>query len=140
MFISIPMKNPGKPTGISTLISTLIKSEEQYEAALDRIDQIFHPAPGSDEDKELELLVLLVKTYEDEHYPIEDPDPIEAIKIRMEDLGLKDKDLIPFIGDKTSVSKVLNRKRDLTVPMIRKLSKGLGIPAEVLIGSPVHDQ
>jgi HTH-type transcriptional regulator/antitoxin HigA len=123
---------------MKSALKNLIKTENEYEAALDRIDEIFNAAPESDEARELELLMLLVKTYEDEHCPIEDPDLIEAIKIRMEDLGLKDKDLIPFIGDKTTVSKVLNRKRDLTVGMIRNLSRGLGIPAEVLIGVPAH--
>jgi HTH-type transcriptional regulator / antitoxin HigA len=114
----------------------IIENEAEYEAVLERIEQIFDATPGTSDEKELKLLVLLVQHYEAEHHPVPNPDPIEAIKIRMEDLGLKDKDLIPFIGDKTAVSKVLNRHRGLTLDMARKLHKGLGIPAEILLAEP----
>ena len=80
------------------------------------------------------MLLALVKLYEDEHYPIPYPDPIMAIKIRMEDLGWKNKDLEAYIGDKGNVSKVLSGKRRLTVDMIRKLSKALDLPVKVLVG------
>ena len=110
-----------------------IKTEKQYQQYLKRIDEIFDAKPGSKEGEELELLLVLVKLYEDEHYPIPYPDPIEAIKVRMEDLGLKAKDLVPYMGNKGNVSKVLNRKRPLTLEMIRKLSEALDIPVEVLI-------
>ena len=110
-----------------------IKNEEQYKRYLARVDEIFDAKAGSQEGEELELLLLLVKLYEDEHYPIPSPDPIEAIKVRMEDLNLKAVDLIPYMGDKGNVSKILNRKRPLTLEMIRKLHKALGIPLEVLI-------
>lgn len=110
-----------------------IKNEKQYKRYLARIEVIFDAKTGSKEGEELELLLLLVKLYEDEHYPIPSPDPIEAIKVRMEDLNLKARDLIPYIGDKGNVSKILNRKRPLTLEMIRKLNKALGIPLEVLV-------
>lgn len=110
-----------------------IKNEEQYKRYLTRIDAIFDAKPGSQQGEELELLLILVKLYEDEHYPIPSPDPIEAIKVRMEDLNLKAVDLIPYIGNKGNVSKILNRKRPLTLEMIRNLSAGLNIPVEVLI-------
>jgi HTH-type transcriptional regulator/antitoxin HigA len=110
-----------------------IKNEEQYNRYLARIEVIFDAKPGSQAGEELELLLILVKLYEDEHYPIPFPDPIEAIKVRMEDLSLKAVDLIPYIGNKGNVSKILNRKRPLTLEMIRKLSEGLDIPVEVLV-------
>jgi len=119
-------------------IYKIIENDAEYEAALERIEQIFDAPPGTDAEKELRLLVLLVREYEAENYPIPNPDSIEAIKIRMADLGLKDKDLIPFIGDKTAVSRILNRHRDLTIDMAIKLHKGLGIPAEILLAEPVN--
>jgi len=96
-------------------MNKLIETEKEYEAALERINEIFEAVPGTPEEKELKLLVLLVENYESENHSVPNPDPIEAIKIRMEDLGLKDKDLIPFIGDKTTVSRILNRHRNLTI-------------------------
>lgn len=119
-------------------MNKLIETESEYEATLERIEEIFDATPGTPEEKELKLLVILVQHYEAENHPIPNPDPIEAIKIRMEDLRLKDKDLVPFIGDKTTVSKVLNRRRGLTIEMARKLHKGLGIPAEILLAEPLH--
>ena len=117
----------------------VIKTEEQYQKYLARIDEIFDAKSRTDKADELELLLALVKLYEDEHYAIPYPDPIEAIKIRMEDLGLKAKDLVPLIGNKGNVSKILNRKRSLTLEMVRKLSEALGLPAEVLI-SPTQQR
>ena len=111
----------------------IIKSEEDYNIALNRIEEIFDAKPGSPEFDEMELLVKLVEIYEDEKYPISAPDPISASKFRMEQQGLKSKDLIPYIGSKSKVSEVLSGKRALSLNMIRKLNEGLGIPAEVLI-------
>lgn len=115
-------------------VNKLIETEKEYEEAINRIDEIFHAQEGSEEAKELQLLVFLVQKYEEEKYPLEAPDPIEAIQLRMEDLSLTRKDLEPYLGDKTVVSKVLNRKRELTVEMIRRLHIALRIPAELLIG------
>lgn len=115
------------------MIPKIIKSEDDYNIALNRIEEIFDAKPGSPEFDEMELLVKLVEIYEDEKYPISAPDPISAIKFRMEQQGLKNKDLIPYIGSKSKVSEVLSGKRALSLNMIRKLNEGLGIPAEVLI-------
>lgn len=113
----------------------IIKDEAQYQSYLKRIEELWDNVElGTKEGKEFELLCLLVEKYEDEHYPIPNPDPIEAIKFRMDQQGLKPKDLVQFIGHKSTVSKVLKRQRDLTVEMIRNLSKGLNIPADMLIG------
>ncbi|KAA9340920.1 helix-turn-helix domain-containing protein [Adhaeribacter soli] len=110
-----------------------LTTEAEYDAAVARIEEIFEAAPGTPAGDELHILTLLVKEYDEQHYSIGNPDPIEAIKIRMEDLGWKDKDLVPFIGDKATVSKILNRKRPLTLEMVRKLAAALSLPAEVLI-------
>lgn len=113
----------------------IIETEVEYDAVLKRIDQLLDidPEPESQEGQELQLLLVLVEKYEDEHYFIDMPDPIEAIKVRMDDLGMKAKDLIPYIGDKGTVSKVLNRKTPLSLNMIRRLSSALHIPAEILL-------
>ena len=111
----------------------IIENEEQYQAYLARIEELFEVPPGSPEANELELLALLVNKYEEEHYPISTPDPIEFIKVRMEDLGLKDKDMVPYLGDKAIVSKILNRKRKLSIDMIRRLHKELRFPLDVLV-------
>ena len=111
----------------------IITTEQEYEKALARLAIIFEADPDSAEGMEAELLVTLIEKYEKEHYPISLPDPIDAIRELMEMKGLKDKDLIPAIGSKTTVSLVLNRKRALTIDMIRKLSERLGLPVEVLI-------
>ena len=111
----------------------LIKTEQAYEQALERLDQLFDAPVGTPEGEEAELLVLLISEYEKEHYSIPMPDPIEAIKIRMDDLQYQQKDLIPYIGVKSVVSEVLNRKRRLTVEMIRQLSEALTLPVDVLI-------
>ena len=110
-----------------------LTTEAEYDAAVARIDTLFEAIPGTPAGDELHILMLLVKEYDELHYAIGNPDPIEAIKIRMEDLGWRDKDLVPFIGDKATVSKILNRKRPLTLEMVRKLAEALSLPAEVLI-------
>jgi len=115
------------------MIPKVIKSEEDYQKALSRIDELMDSEPNTPEGDELELLVTLVELYEDKKYPIEMPDPVEAIKFRMEQSHLNQKDLVPFIGSKSKVSEVLNKKRPLSLSMMRALHKGLGIPAEILL-------
>ncbi len=110
-----------------------IKKEADYKAALKRLEEIFDAKPGTPESDELEILGLMVDDYENKHYPIEPPDPIEAIKIRMEEMHLRQVDLIPEIGGKSRVSEILNRKRRLTVEMIRKLAARLNLSANLLI-------
>lgn len=112
----------------------IIRTEEAYEGALAFVESLMDAKPGSRQEEELELWSLLIEQYEKEQYPIEDPDPIEAIRFRMDQLGLRRKDLEPFIGPKSKVSEVLNRKRPLSLPMIRSLHRCLGIPAAVLVG------
>ncbi len=111
----------------------IIKTEKDYQNALKRLELIFDAKKGSKDGDELELLSLLIDNYEKERYAIDFPDPIEAIKFRMEQLGYKQKDLAEAIGLKSRVSEILNRKRKLTLDMIRKLHEVLGIPAEVLV-------
>jgi HTH-type transcriptional regulator/antitoxin HigA len=113
----------------------IIKTKEEYEKAISQIESLIDidPVPNTSEFDELELLAFLIEKYDAEHSKIEIPDPIEAIKFRMEQQNLKNSDLVPFIGSKSKVSEVLNRKRALSLSMIRKLNHGLGIPAEVLI-------
>ncbi len=111
----------------------IIKSEEMYEGALAFVETLMEAKPGSKQEEELELWSLLIEQYEKEHHPIEDPDPIEAIRFRMDQLGLLQKDLEDFIGQKSKVSEVLNRKRPLSLPMIRSLHNNLGISAAVLV-------
>ena len=115
------------------MIISLIKNEEDYQIALKRLEVIFDAAIGTSESDEADVIGLLIDDYEKKHYPIEVPDPIEAIKIRMEEMQLKQIDLAIEIGGKNRVSEVLNRKRKLTVDMIRKLTTRLNLSAEVLI-------
>lgn len=110
-----------------------IKTEQDYELSLARLGEIFNSPIGSKESDEADILALLIEAYEDKNYSIDAPDPIEAIKIRMEELGLRQLDLIAEIGGKSRVSEVLNKKRRLTVQMIRNLTKRLGLSAELLI-------
>ncbi len=110
-----------------------IKTEMDYKAALKRLEEIFDAQLGTPDSDELEILGLMVDEYENKHYPIEAPDPIEAIKIRMEEMQLKQVDLISEIGGKSRVSEILNRKRRLTVEMIRKLATRLNLSANLLI-------
>lgn len=111
----------------------IIKTEAEYRAVMARIDRIFDAKPGTAKGDELELLLLLVETYETEAYPIDLPDPIIAIRFRMGQQDLEPKDLIPFIGSKSKVSEVLSGRRPLSLAMIRNLSTNFGIPAEVLL-------
>jgi len=111
----------------------IIKNEEMYEEALAFVESMMDAKHGSKQEGELELWSLLIEQYEKEHHPVSDPDPIEAIRFRMDQLGLKQKDLEDFIGQKSKVSEVMNRKRPLSLPRIRSLSSRLGIPAAVLV-------
>jgi len=110
-----------------------IKTEADYQKALKRLETIFDAPTGSADSDEADLLGLMVDEYEKKHYPIEAPDPIEAIKIRMEEMHLKQIDLVNEIGGKSRVSEILNRKRKLTVDMIRKLNRRLSLSPELLI-------
>ncbi len=118
------------------MINRLIKTDNDHESALSRIEQLMDAKPGTPEMDELELLTALVEMYEDQNYPISPPDPIEAIKFRMDQLGLTQKDMVPYIGTKGKVSEVFNGKRPLTLAMMRSLNKNLGISAEVLLKEP----
>lgn len=117
----------------------VIKSDEAYQAALAHLDSLMEAAPGSKEEQELELFSVLIEKYEEEHFPINLPDPIEAIKFSMDQQGLTRKDLIQYIGSQSKVSEILNGKRSLSLSMIRSLHEGLGIPAEVLLQEPGKD-
>ena len=111
----------------------LIKTEQEYNIALSRIDELFDVTPDNKEFNEAELLIALVELYEQKHYKIEAPDPIEAIKFRMEQMGMKKIEMTKFFGTRGRVSEILNRQRALTLAMIKKLHKEFGIPAESLI-------
>ena len=111
----------------------LIRTEKEYDKALNRLNKIFDAKPETKLGQEAELLALLIEEFEEINYPIEAPDPIRAIRIRMEELEMKQKDLVGIIGSKSIVSEVLNKKRRLTVKMIRNLSDKLKIAAKVLI-------
>lgn len=113
----------------------LIKNDHDHAEALTRINKLMDKnlASGSKEADELEVLAVLIQHYEQEKFPMDKPDPIEAIKFRMEQLGLLKKDLIPFIGSASKVTEVLNGTRQLSLNMIRKLSDGLGISVDILI-------
>ena len=119
----------------------IIKTEDQYEQALARIETLMLSDPGvdTDEGRDLDLLAMLIENYENEVYPMDLPSPIEAIKFRMEQEGLKQKDLKPYIGSLSKISEVLNGKRSLSLTMIRKLHAGLGISAEVLLATDTPD-
>ncbi len=113
----------------------LIKTKKDYQNALLRLERIFDAKPGSTEGDELEILGILIDNYEKIHYPIKFPDPIEAIKFRMEQLGYNQTDLAKVVGLKSRASEILNRKRKLTLEMIRNLHDTLHIPTDVLIQS-----
>ena len=112
-----------------------IRTEVDYDAALIRIDQLMNAEIETPEGDELDILVTLVEAYEIKHYPIPVCDPVEAIKFRIEQLGLAPKDLTPIIGSRSKVSEVLNYKRQLSIAMIRNLHARLHIPYELLIGA-----
>ncbi|MCF8225469.1 MAG: helix-turn-helix domain-containing protein [Bacteroidales bacterium] len=116
----------------------ILKTEQEYNAACERVYELIHSSeqaiePNSPKGEELELLSLLVEKYEQEHHRMDTPDPIEAIKFRMEQMNLKQQDIAPLFGGKTRVSEVLNGKRALTLKMITLLNRYLGIPLESLI-------
>jgi HTH-type transcriptional regulator / antitoxin HigA len=117
------MKNNVKP----------IRTKRDYEAALIEVERLWGAKSGTPEGDRLDVLATLIDAYEAARYPMDPPDPVEAIKFRMEQQGLTRKDLQPLIGTRTRVAEVLNRKRGLSIGMIRRLHKALGISAEVLI-------
>lgn len=110
-----------------------IKTKKDYQAALNRLEVIFDAPVNSKEGDEAEILSLLIENYENQHYEIDAPDPIVAIKIRMEEMDMKQKDLIGILGNKSRVSEILNRKKRLTVEMIRLLEEHLQLSASILI-------
>jgi HTH-type transcriptional regulator / antitoxin HigA len=110
-----------------------IRTKADYEKALSDAEHLWGAKSGTSAGDRLDVLATLIDAYEAEHYPMDPPDPVEAIKFRMEQLGLSRKDLEPFIGTRTRVAEVLNRKRSLSIGMIRRLHKHLGISADVLI-------
>ena len=114
-----------------------IENEKYHKMALNRVRNLMKIKPDkiSAEGQELEMLITLIEAYEEVHVPMQASDPIAYLQYKMEQENLKQRDLIPFIGDKTKVSKVLNRKQELTVLMIKRLSKGLNIPVNFLIAS-----
>lgn len=114
----------------------VLKTEEEHQTALSKIESLMDAEPGTSREAELELWSLLVENYEREHHAIDLPDPVEAIRFRMEQQGMRAVDMVPYFSSKSRVSEVLGRKRALTLPMIRALSAGLQIPAEVLIREP----
>ena len=115
---------------------TPIKTKRDYRRALKEIEGLMNAKRGTPEGDRLDVLVTLVEAWEAKHYPISLPDPIEAIRYHMEQQGLEPKDLVPYIGSRNRVYEVLNRKRQLTLKMVWRLHKGLGIPAESLIKIP----
>ena len=110
-----------------------VRTKKDYDAAMKEIDRLFSADPGTREGDRLEVLATLIEAYEEKHHRISPPNPIDAIRYYMESRGLTRSDMEQFIGSRARVSEVLNRKRALTMEMIRNLHKGLGIPAEVLI-------
>jgi len=110
-----------------------IRSDEDHAAALEQIDHLWGADPDTVEGARLEILLTLVDAYEEAHHTIPPSDPVSAIKFMMEQRGLSRRDLEPLIGSRARVAEVLNRKRALTLPMIRRLSEGLRIPAEILV-------
>lgn len=118
----------------------IIKNEDEYEAALEEVSKLIvnDPPAGTDEADRLELLVLLVKAYEDSHYPLEFPTVIEAVRFRMEQEGLRQQDLVNILGSKGRVSEMLNGKRAVSFSMAKALHKKLGIPAEIFLRDEVE--
>jgi HTH-type transcriptional regulator/antitoxin HigA len=113
----------------------ILKTEAEYNIALERTIEIFHAEEGTPESDELDVLLLLVKDYEDRHYTIPAPDPIEVIKLKLEEKGLKQKDLESIIGSKGYVSQVLSGKKELTLKMVKGLHQYLGISADIFLTS-----
>ncbi len=117
-----------------------VKTEDDYRAALKEIEKLMSTQPGTPEGDRLDVLVTLVEAYENKHYPLDLPDPVEAIKYVMEQKGLTVKDLEPMIGRSNRVYEILSHKRPLTLKMIWRLHQGLDIPAECLIKQPQERQ
>ncbi len=115
------------------MIMKPIKTKKEYKAALELLQTLWGSKKGTPKGDQLELVMLLVEDYEKKHCPVDPPSAIDAIKFRMDQAGLKQSDLIPYIGSRGRVSEILNGKRDLTLPMIRRLHVGLGIPLESLV-------
>ena len=124
------MKNELKP----------IRTEADHERAMTEVERLWGAKSGTPEGDRLDVLVTLVEAYEKEAYPFDPPDPIEAIQFRMEQLGLSRRDLEPFIGSRARVAEVMNRKRGLSIDMIRRLNDGLGISADILIRPTREDR
>lgn len=114
----------------------IIKSEAEHGAALAHVETLMDAAPSSAAEAELEVWSLLIEKYEDEHFPINRPDPVTAIEFRMEQKGLTRRDLLRYIPNKSKVSEILSRRRPLSLPMIRALRSGLKIPADILVQEP----
>ena len=112
-----------------------IRTDRDHERAVARISKLMNAAPGTPEGDELDVLAVLVDAYEAKHHPMDAPDPVTAIQFRMEQQGLTRRDLEPLIGSRARVSEVLTRKRSLTLEMIRRVNRGLGISADLLIGA-----
>ncbi len=128
------MRNTTKLMQIQSNMSIKpIKTKKDYQEAMQRLEIIFDAKPGSKHGDELEILSILIDRYEQEHFPIDFPDPIEAIKFRMDQLNMKQKDLADVVGNKSRISEILNKKRKLTLDMIRKINETLAIPTEVLV-------
>ena len=110
-----------------------IKTENDYQEAINRIESLWGAKKDTPQGDELDLLATLVESYEMKHYPIHPPDPVDAIKFRMEQMGMSNADMVKYLGSQSRVSEVLNRKRSLTLKMVKLLYKELNIPAEVLL-------
>jgi HTH-type transcriptional regulator/antitoxin HigA len=110
-----------------------IKTEQDYNFSILRIEKLWGAKKDSPEGDELDLLVTLVESYEMKHYPIAPPDPVDAIKFRMEQMGISKAEMVKYLGSQNRVSEILNRKRNLTLRMVKSLYKGLKIPAEILL-------
>lgn len=117
---------------------SILKTENDYNSAIERLDEIFEVAPGDQFFEEAELLGLLIHEYEDVHFPISSPDPLEAVKLKMDELGLKNKDLQPYIGSKSYVSAILSGKREITLRIASLLHQKLGIPAEIFLKTTIN--
>lgn len=117
-----------------------IRTEADHGRAMAEVERLWGAASGTPDGDRLDVLVTLIEAYEKEAYPFEQPDPIEAIQFRMEQLGLSRKDLEPFIGSRARVAEIMSRKRGLSITMIRRLNEGLGISADILIRPTVEDK
>jgi Predicted transcription regulator containing HTH domain len=117
-----------------------IRTESDYESVIKEIEMLMESQPGTPEGDRMDVLVTLVEAYEAKHFPIPEPDdPVEVLEYYMESRGISRTELIDYLGSKERVSEVLNRKRRLSLEMIRRLHAGLGIPTDLLVGRPVHN-